>query len=670
MPPGFDPARQPGDRPGKFPGARREHAPAAWPFSPRHPGVCRDIWRVRECTRGGPQVKSFLTRPAAAAAAVLFIQAALPPPAWGDTTRLDDVVVTATRRAISPEQALPPVTIIDRAAIEQLNALDVADLLRFHSGIEIARNGGPGQVTSAFIRGANGNHTLVLIDGVKVNPGTAGGAALQNIPPELVERIEIVKGPRSSLYGSEAIGGVINIITRRGAPGREFGASAQAGSYGARAGAANLSWQDERFGAGISAATQRSDGFPTFRDSDEDAGFDNDAFNGWLRAALGAFDLELSHMQATGNAEYADFFRAPQDQDFTNRLSRAQLGFTGGRWRSALTVSRFVDRIRQGELAFDPDDFVETERDLLDWQNDLDFVPGLELTAGVSLVREATSGQSFGTVLESAPGRGEAERDEDAVYAQAGFELGRHRFVAAGRHTDHDVFGGQDTWNLEWGAPLGTDWSLAAGLGRGFRAPSTTDLYAFGGNPELAPEISRSIDVGLRYRPNADHELILELFRTEIDDLIEYFDSDGFEGPLPGRNENIGDARIKGAELTWRARYGDWGLTTTMLTQRPEDRATGERLFRRAEQSATALMTRRVGAHEFGLQFLASGERRDVGDVRLAGYVLANLTASIALSGRWTLRARLDNLLDQDYELVDGYNSAGRAIYAGVSYSH
>ena len=615
-------------------------------------------------------MKPDLHWPAAAAAALLLVQSALPSPAHADAARLDDVVVTATRRAISPESALPPVTIIDRAAIEQLNALDVADLLRFHSGIEIARNGGPGQVTSAFIRGANSNHTLVLIDGVKVNPGTAGGAALQNIPPELVERIEIVKGPRSSLYGSEAIGGVINIITRRGAPGRELGAGAQAGSYGTRAGAANLSWQDERFGAGISATTQRVDGFPTFRDSDEDAGFENDVVNGWLRGALGAFDVELSHWHATGNSEYADFFRAPQDQDFTNRLSRAQLGFTAARWRSAVTVSRFVDRIRQGELAFDPDDFVETDRDMIDWQNDLDFVPGLELTAGVSLVRETTSGQSFGTVLESAPGRGEAKRDEDAVYAQAGFELGRHRFVAAGRHTDHDVFGGQDTWNLEWGAPLGKDWSLAAGLGRGFRAPSTTDLYAFGGNPDLEPEISRSIDAGIRYRPNADHELILELFRTEIDDLIEYFDPDGFGGPLPGRNENIGDARIKGAELTWRARYGAWGVTTTMLTQRPEDRATGARLFRRAEQSATALVTRRVGPHEFGLQFLASGERRDVGNVRLAGYVLANLTASFALAERWTLRARLDNLLDQDYELVEGYNSAGRAIYAGLSYSH
>jgi vitamin B12 transporter len=604
--------------------------------------------------------------PAAALAALLSM-----PPASADTAMLDDVVVTATRRAISAEQALPPVVGIDRDEIERSNAVDVAELLRFHAGVEIARNGGPGQVTSAFIRGANSNHTLVLIDGIKMNPGTAGGAALQNITPELVERIEIVKGPRSSLYGSEAIGGVINIITRRGpAEGAELGAHLQAGRYGLRGAGARTSAQGERFGGGISAASLRTDGFPTYRDGDEDRGFENDTVNAWLRADLDALQLEASHWQAQGNTEYADFFRAPQDQDFENRMTRLQAAWHGRDWRSTLTVARVVDEIEQGELAFDPDDFVRTERDLVDWQNDLDFIRGLELTAGLSLVREETSGQSYGAPLEAVSGSGRADRDEDAAYLQAGFELGPHRFVAAGRHTDHDTFGGVNTWNLEWGVPVGADWSLTAGLGRGFRAPSTSDLYAFGGNPELEPEISRSLDLGLKYRPHRDHELELQLFRTEIDDLIEYFDPDGFAGPLPGRNENIGDARIKGAELSWRARYGAWRVDTQLLAQEPEDRATGAQLLRRAEQVATAHLTRGIGEHELGLQLLASGERRDFSDVRLAGYVLANLTARLRLNAHWSLSARLENLLDQDYELVDGYNSAGRGIYASLAYSY
>lgn len=615
-------------------------------------------------------MKLFSPLSMAVAAVALLAQSAVSTPACADAALLDDLFVTATRREISADTALPPVIIISREEIERSGALDVAELLRYHAGVEVARNGGPGQVTSVFIRGANSNHTLVLIDGVKVNPGTAGGAALQNIVPELIERIEIVKGPRSSLHGSEAIGGVINLITRRGGPGLELGARVQAGRYATRGLGGNVSWQGEGFGAGVSASALRTDGFPTFRDSDDDRGFENDALNAWLRASAGDFDIEASHWQSAGNSEYADFFRAPQDQDFSNRLSRLRLGWQGRAWRSALTLSRFLNRIEQGELAFDPDDYIETERDLVDWQNDLDFIAGLELTAGVMLSRERTAGQSFGTPLESAPGRGDADRDEDAFYLQAGTELGRHRLAAAARHTDHEVFGGVNTWNLEWGAPLGDDWSLAAGLGRGFRAPGTSDLYGFGGNPALRPEVSRSADFGIRYRPGADHELELALFHTGITDLIEYFDPDGFTGPLPGQNENIGAARIKGAELTWRAYYGDWSVTTTLLTQRPEDRTTGEPLLRRAEQSATATLVRRIGRHEAGLQMLASGERFDFGDVRLAGYVLANLTASFAISDNWTLRARLDNLLDQDYELVDGYNSAGRGIYASLAYSY
>lgn len=615
-------------------------------------------------------MKFFSPLPMAAVAVVLLAQPTLTTPACADAALLDDVFVTATRREISADLALPPVTVISRAEIERSGALDVAELLRYQAGVEVARNGGPGQLTSVFIRGANSNHTLVLIDGVKVNPGTAGGAALQNIVPELVERIEIVKGPRSSLHGSEAIGGVINIITRRGGPGRELGARAQAGRYATRGLGGKVSWQEDGFGAGVSASALRSDGFPTFRDSADDSAFENDVLNAWLRASAGAFDLEASHWRAAGNSEYADFFRAPQDQDFSNRLSRLRLGWQARDWRSTLTLSRFLDRIEQGPLAFDPDDYAETERDVVDWQNDLDFIAGLELTAGVMLSRERTAGQSFGTPLESAPGRGDADRDEDAVYLQLGTTLGRHRLAAAGRHTDHGAFGGVNTWNLEWGMPLGDDWSLTAGLGRGFRAPGTSDLYAFGGNPALHPEVSRSADLGITYRPTPDHALELALFRTEITGLIEYFDPDGFTGPLPGRNENIGAARIKGAELTWRAFYGDWQVTTTMLTQRPEDRTTGEPLLRRAEQSATATLVRRIGRHEAGLQLLAAGERYDFGGVRLAGYVLAGLTASYTISARWTLRARLDNLLDQDIELVEGYNSAGRGIYASLAYSY
>jgi len=596
--------------------------------------------------------------------------AAVASAAGADTSDLDAIVVTATRTAVSVEDSLAPVVVIDRNEIEQSFALDVADLLRFHAGLEIARNGGPGQLTSVFIRGAESDHSLVLIDGVKVNPGTAGGAALQNISPQLVERIEVVKGPRSSLYGSEAIGGVINIITRRGPEGRSASLGGAAGKYDTRSASAGASWRAGGTGAGATLVTMSSDGFPTLRGSDDDRGYDNDTISAWLTAPVGPMDVEASYWSASGNTEYSDFFAAPQDQDYDNELARLAVSWMRGTWSSSLTLARFVDEIRQGELAFDPRDFIRTERKSADWQNDLDPTSWLRLTAGVTLTREETSGRSYGTPLEHVPGAGQADRDEDAGYLQAGVELGGHRFIAAGRHTDSDVFGGVNTWNLAWGTAATDTLSLSAGLGRGFRAPSTADLYAFGGNPGLDPEVSRSWDAAMTYRPDGHHEFSVGVFRTRIDELIQYVDPDGFSGPLPGRNENVGDARIEGIELGWRALFEDWQLRAEAVLQDPEDEDTGDRLLRRATRTATFSVDRRLGAHQLGLQILASDSRHGFGDVRLAGYVLANLTARIVLGRSLELRARLENLLDQDYELVDGYNTAGRGVYAGLAWNY
>jgi len=592
------------------------------------------------------------------------------PAAGAEPSDLDAIVVTATRTPVPVEDSLAPVVVIDRAEIEQSFALDVADLLRFHAGLEIARNGGPGQLTSVFIRGAESDHSLVLIDGVKVNPGTAGGAALQNISPQLVERIEVVKGPRSSLYGSEAIGGVINIITRRGPEGRAASLGAAAGKYDTRAASAGASWRAGGAGAGATLVTLSSDGFPTQRGSDDDRGYDNDTVSAWIATPAGPLDIEASYWSASGNTEYSDFFAAPQDQDYDNELARLGVSWMLGDWLSSLTLSRFVDEIRQGELAFDPSDFVRTERESADWQNDLDLASWLRLTAGVTVTREETSGRSYGTPLEHVPGAGQADRDETAGYLQAGFDLGRHRFIAAGRHTDSDVFGGVNTWNLAWGAGLTDTLSLSAGAGRGFRAPSTADLYAFGGNPDLDPEVSRSWDAALTWRPGGPHEFSVGVFRTRIDELIQYVDPDGFSGPLPGRNENVGDARIEGLELGWRALFDSWQLRAEAVLQDPEDEDTGDRLLRRATRTATLSVDRRLGAHQLGLQVLASDARHDFGGVRLAGYVLANLTARIVLGQSLELRARLENLLDQDYELVDGYNTAGRGVYAGLAWNY
>ena len=222
---------------------------------------------------------------------------------------IENVVVTATRTSLAADKVSAPIIVIDRATIERSMATDLADLLKFHAGLDIARNGGPGQPTSVFIRGTESNHTLVMIDGVKINPGTAGGAALQQISPEMVERIEIVKGPRSSLYGSEAIGGVINIITLRKAQSG-VSASLGAGRYATRDASFDGRISGESGSMGASVSWMETDGFPVQTDTDLDRGHDNRTANVFGELNLGEVLLSVRHWEAQGNTEYLDFFGA------------------------------------------------------------------------------------------------------------------------------------------------------------------------------------------------------------------------------------------------------------------------------------------------------------------------------------------------------------------------
>lgn len=580
---------------------------------------------------------------------------------------LPPMVVTATRWDTPADRVIAPVTVIDRDEIERSLATDVAELLRFHGGIEISRNGGPGQVASVFIRGAESDHTLVLLDGVRINAGTSAIAAVQNISPEVIERIEIVKGPRSAQWGSDAIGGVINIITR--AAERPFTASGEAGGgrYGTRQAAGELAAAGARGSAALAVSRLETDGFPTFEASREDAAYDNLTVNVRGELELGPLALSAGHWQATGNTEYADFFLVPQDQDYTNRVSRlgAEAWPVAG-WETRLTLSRMVDDIEQGPRAANPADFTRTERVTADWQNSLELPGATRLLAGLYHSDEQTSGIIFGAPLEAEPGAGDVDIDVNAAYLQLSGRIGRHELLAAGRRSDHDLFGAETSWNLEYGLQVTAETRFTAGAGRAFRAPSSLDLYGFGGNPELQPEIARSWDAAVIHDVDARQQIRLGVFSTRIDHLIEFFVTD--PDTFLGQNRNVEEARIEGLELSWRYRGERWDARAEATVQSPRNESDDSRLLRRADHSLTLGLSRRFGPHELGLDLLAAGDRVDFGGAGLAGYVLANLTARVRLGGPWLLKARVENLLDTDYRLAAGYRTAGRGLYATLSY--
>lgn len=571
----------------------------------------------------------------------------------------DEIVVTATRIEIPRDRSLAPVIVIGRAEIERSLAFDVADLLRLHAGLEVARNGGPGQATSLFIRGAESNHTLVLLDGVEINPGTLGGAALQNIAPEIIERIEVVKGPRSALYGSEAIGGVVNIVTRDA----EFdhSLSAGAGTYGTREAAFNTGLRGGSLALDLSAAWLSADGFPTLRSNDVDRGYDRLSVNVGARTSLGPIAAGLRHWQAEGTSEYSDFFATPVDHEYANRATAIKLtGSPNGSWTSHLTLSRVTDDIEQNQSM----DFVATDRDTLDWQNDVAVGDTQRLVAGFYAAYEETSAVFFGAPLSENPADTGVDTGVHAFYLEDHLTSGRHALALAARYTDHDDFGAATTWNAEYGLEFSPATRFTFGAGTGFRAPDSVDRYGFGGNPELGPERSRNFELGLHHALDARQRLTVSLFHNEIKELIEFVTLS--TDPFVAENRNVEQARIRGVEAAYELRGDLWRLRAAGIVQDAENVSDHMRLPRRARRSLTLSLGREIGRHELGLDILASGDREDFGvpaPVELGGYVLAGLTGRIALAEGWTLRARADNLFDADYETVSGFNTPGRSLH-------
>lgn len=575
---------------------------------------------------------------------------------------IDKIVVTATRTPQALDDTIAPTIVIDREEIERSQALDTADLLRFHAGIDIGRNGGPGQVTSAFIRGADSNQTLVLIDGVRINPGTIGGAAIQNIHPDLIERIEVVKGPRSVLFGSNAIGGVINIITRR-AEQDSSRASARVsyGRFNTRQHSAGFHHSKNDLRLGIDFNALDSNGFPTRQESNIDAAHDNRSFNAYFGATVNNVDIELSHWAADGSTEFLDFLLAPQEQDQRNRATTLKIENAFNDYFSSIVkFSQVRDDIEQ----VDSNDFVETDNFIFDWQNDISISDSHLLTAGLVLSRENNDSLSFGTAFDE-------DTDTDDIYLQSQIDLGKQQLILGAHHTDHSDFGGEFVWSVEYGINITSRTKINASAGKAFRAPDATDRFGFGGNADLDPERSRNIEIGVQHQINEKHSVYATVFRNKIDDLINFFDSDGFLGPIPGINVNVDNATIEGLELGYQGTNGQWDYSIEGIIQNPVNNDTGSVLARRAKRSLTTQINYNIGKLRLGGDLLLTSRRNDsdFSTVENAGYLLVNLGSSYQLTPSLAVSAKIENVLDTDYELANNFNTPGRGLFVEFRYA-
>ena len=565
---------------------------------------------------------------------------------------LAEVVVTATRLATPLSQLAVPVSVITRADIEAAQADDVTSLLATQPGVEIARSGGPGQPASLFLRGTDSNHTAVLIDGVRINPGTIGGAALQNILPESIERIELVRGPRSALYGSDAIGGVVNILTRAGAA-RGASLYGAVGRYATRTlafdGGTDLG---AHAGLGASIVARDSDGFPPRTASASSGAVRDTVGNLQIQATpTDATTVRASGWRSSGRAHYDDF-GAPGVQDFTTASYAASVetrGAGGSSWRAA--VDRAEDLLDQRLST----DYAHTRRDTLELQGNWKVAGAQQLSAGALLAREHTAALSFGTLFD-------VNTDLQQYFLQDEWHEGPQALVLAWGRAHHQSFGNHDTWNAEYQHRVGT-LRLRAAAGTGFHAPDATDRFGFGGNPDLRPERSRSLDLGLVWEPSAHDSFELDAFENRIDDLVTYVITDFVT--FDGHNANTARARIRGLEAAWRAQFGALTLRATGTWQDPRDLVDGSQLLRRARQHYAFEARYRRGAWSGGGELLSIGPRQDAGfpdSVTLPGYALLALSGDWQIDKEWSVQARIDNALDRRYEEIRGYGTSRRAL--------
>ena len=568
-----------------------------------------------------------------------------------------DVVITATRTATTVDEIAVPVIVITREEIERALASDLASLLIGYNGIEIARSGGPGQPASIFMRGTDSDHTTVLIDGVRINPGTIGGAPLQNIQPESIERIEIVKGARSSLYGTDAIGGVINIITRAGttagaAPDASLYASG--GRYGTRIVAADAGGMlGEHFGAGGSYAYQRSDGFPPREGSNAPGDYNNQSGNALLRYVVSdALTLRAQLWRASGISAYSEF-GAPSQEDFLDASYAVGADWQGAAGQHAkLTASRVTANVDQRQTA----DFDSTRRDALDAQYSWHASAIQEWTVGTVVANEHTQSRSFDLPYD-------VHTHTLLAFAQDQLRRGANDLLLAVGYSHHEAFGSHTTWNLELGHTFNPEWRMTLAVGTAFHAPDSTDLYGFGGNPALHPEVSSQGQLGVQWRPTNNQEVRLSAFENDIDDLIAYvlIDPKNFVYQA----QNVERARIRGAELEYEWRSTAWQLHSNYTLQDPRNLTTGQQLLRRARQNFTVGAQYEAGPLNASADFQVVGPRTDFvgfGLGSVGGYTLVNLGVGWQLAPRWSMQLRLDNALDRHYELTSGYNTAARSV--------
>jgi len=577
---------------------------------------------------------------------------------FADTTlKTSDVFVTATRTPISKKNVIADITVISEEEIKLAGSSSLPELLQRQPGIEISNNGGQGKVSTLFLRGASSTHSVILLDGIRIDSATTGLTAIENIPLSQIEKIEIVRGPASSLYGQDAIGGVIQIFTKKGLNGFKPYISYGYGKYNTSIAQGGIRGGDETTSYAINLSSLSSTGFSAFEPNanspaniynlDKD-GYRNKSASVSLSHKINEkFDINFQYFLSQGKNKYDNYYanydpsinwKNTQDQESLSGTVNSQItNYWKSSFRVGLGIDEYVEKQRYISGATrEVDNVYKTTQNQITWQNDILLPLG-------SLVLLYDKLDQKINVTDTSYSK--KDRQNDAYMIGYNLSQASHNFQANVRKDFNSVYRDATTGNIGYSYALNSNWSIASSFGTAFRSPTFNYLYAGSyANPDLQPEKSKNVEAQLKYQSDAEFFSFVT-YKNKITDFIISDSTTNF------RPYNINTAEIYGATVSSSHFMNHFQVKSSFTVQSPMNESADKYLPRRSNFFGTVGLNYFIQNWNLGFEATGSGNRyNDAANLfNIPGYIKTNLFADYQINKNLTMNARVDNVLGKNY---------------------
>ena len=579
---------------------------------------------------------------------------------FADTTlKTSDVFVTATRTSIPKKNVIADITLISEEEIKLAGSSSLPELLQRQPGIEISNNGGQGKVSTLFLRGASSTHSVILLDGIRIDSATAGLTAIENIPLSQIEKIEIVRGPASSLYGQDAIGGVIQIFTKKGLNGFKPYISFGYGKYNTSIAQGGIRGGDDTTSYAINLSSQNSRGFSAFEPNTNPAAtaniynLDKDGYrNKSVSASLShkineKLDINFQYFLSQGKNKYDNRYanydpnidwKNTQDQESLSGTFNSQLtNYWKSSFRVGLGIDDYVEKQRSiSYVTREVDNVYKTIQNQITWQNDILLPLG-------SLVLLYDKLDQKINVTDTSYSK--KDRQNDAYMIGYNLNQANHNFQANVRKDFNSVYRDATTGNIGYLYAMNSNWSIASSFGTAFRSPTFNYLYAGSyANPDLQPEKSKNIEAQLKYQSDAEFFSFVT-FKNKITDFIISDSTTNF------RPYNINTAEIYGATVSSSHFMNHFQVKSSFTVQSPMNESADKYLPRRSNFFGTVGLNYFIQNWNLGFEATGSGNRyNDAANLfNIPGYIKTNLFVDYQINKNLTMNARVDNVLGKNY---------------------